>query len=191
MIITNAERSDTIPRLLPFSVPMGFRIMMAASDEFEYLRLQVQMRPVESNAAWLTVFDHNPAVPFEHNTEINAAVESPENLDLPVGSTSWRILLTARSTEGTPVVYEQIVGLGTTEITDRAGNRRSHVEKMIRLLETTIENRLTNRGDIETYTIAGRRVKTVSLDELKTTLAKYREEQSRLRNPRQIWYRHR
>lgn len=188
ILLTERPRNDSIPAVVPATIPLSFEFIMCLPDRYTYNALRVEFKP-DGATEWTPVINHTPTEPIELGSNFRIAVGSPAELRFPVGRFDWRIAVDGQSEEDEPPVARTfITGSGTSEITARSGSRREHVDKMIAQLEMTIENRMIGRGDIETYTIAGRRVKTVPLSELQTVLSNYREERARLRRPRQVWY---
>lgn len=188
VLLTERPRNDSIPAIVPATIPLSFEFLMLLPDGYTYSRLKVEFKP-DGAANWVEIINHAPSEPIEPGSDFRIAAGSPTDLGIPTGRFAWRISVEAASEDDTPVARTFITGNGTSEVTVRAGTRREHVDKMIAQLEMTIENRMIGRGDIETYTIAGRRVKTVPLQELQLVLSNYREERARLRRPRQIWHR--
>lgn len=188
ILLTERPINASIPAVVPATIPLSFEFIMCLPDRYTYNHLVIEFKP-DGASNWTAVVDYRPSEPIALGSNFRIAGESPQALKFPVGRFDWRIRVEGQSDDEPPVAKTFITGSGTSEITARTGSRREHVDKMINLLENTIEDRLIGRGDIETYTIAGRRVKTVPLSELQQVLSNYRDERSRLRRPRQIWSR--
>lgn len=66
-------------------------------------------------------------------------------------------------------------------VTAAAGERVSHAERTLAVIEAALEGRLSD--DIQFYMIAGRQVQKIPIDELRKLRAAYRLEVYRARNP--------
>ena len=68
-----------------------------------------------------------------------------------------------------------------------AGALQSHAERMVAVLESELEARITGVGSAhEDYMIAGRQIRKIPIQELKRLLGRYRSEVRRQRHPAQF-----
>ena len=107
-----------------------------------------------------------------NNTFKSIEIRKPEDPDV-----------TQKIVKAYSVGYMEVYDVGVVE-----DSKFSHDVKMINLIRTTIESRLSGRGDISSYLIGGRRVTTVSNDELMRVLKTYETRMQRNINPRRNWY---
>ena len=68
-----------------------------------------------------------------------------------------------------------------------AVDEQTHAERMVPVLESEIEARITGTGSAhEDYMVAGRQIRKIPLTELKALLGRYRTEMRREQNPNQF-----
>lgn len=107
-----------------------------------------------------------------------------------VGRTSDNKLLYYTSFPGTyavrirkhvaaPSIIRRVVATGYTAVVDDV-TRDVHARTMVKLLEKIIEDRVTNRADVVSYSIGGRSLAREPLENLYSMLNKYRWEYDRI-----------
>lgn len=89
-----------------------------------------------------------------------------------VGTYSWALYL--RRDDGALALLRDGGRIVVTPDESTGGDHRSHAERVLEMIERVIENRASS--DVQSYTIAGRQLAKMPLDELLTLRKQYREE---------------
>lgn len=170
---------------------MSNRIMPAQIKIGETVRLEISLPSAPEDETWTRV---NVNMRRVRDTEVtvlaeadNALTENLAEIDIDAGTTAtmadgvYRYQLTATGSGGFVCVLE----FGVVDVVDPLDPQRNDTERMVDILRSVLESRMTGSGDVASYSIAGRQVNLIPLDDLKELLYDYEERLSRQRKPKQ------
>jgi len=104
---------------------------------------------------------------------------------IAAGGYTWQARVTDASE--TYTAEDGVLTVEPDPETATAGAFQSHAERMVAVIESELEARITGTGSAhEDYMIAGRQIRKIPVGELKTMLGRYRSEVRRERHPAQL-----